>query len=222
MAEVSAPLYDSEGSAQGEIKLDPEVFGIEPNLNVLHQVVTAQLAGARSGTHKTKTRAEVSGGGAKPWRQKGTGRARHGSIRSPIWRGGGVAHGSEPRDYSQRTPKKMKRLALRSALSARAAEGNVRVIESFSWSDPKTKVAAGLLEAIGAPGKTLVVLSAADGTASLAFRNLPQVVLTEPDQVTAYHVLWAQHLVFTSQTVQAVGGQSAYEVSKSDFVKEEA
>jgi large subunit ribosomal protein L4 len=133
-----------------------------------------------------------------------------------------VAHGSEPRDYSQRTPKKMKRLAVRSALSARAAEGNVRVIESFTWSEPKTKSAVRLLEAIGASGKTLVVLSAADSAAYLAFRNLPQVAVTEPDQLTAYHVLWAQHLIFTSQTVQAVGGQSGYQVSKSDFVREEA
>jgi large subunit ribosomal protein L4 len=131
MSDVKAPLYSSDGTSLGDIDLDPEVFGIEPNRAVLHQVITAQLAGARAGTHKTKTRAEVRGGGAKPWRQKGTGRARHGSIRSPIWRGGGVAHGPEPRDYSQRTPKKMKRLALRSALSARASEGSVMVIDSF-------------------------------------------------------------------------------------------
>src|SRR5690606_16861621 len=108
----------SDGSSAGEIALDPEVFGIEPNMAVLHQVVTAQLAAARAGTHSTKTRAEVSGGGRKPWRQKGLGRARHGSTRAPQWTGGGIAHGPKPRDYSQRTPKKMKRLALRSALSA--------------------------------------------------------------------------------------------------------
>ena len=222
MAELIAPLFAADGTSNGEVTLAPEVFGIEPNMAVLHQVVTAQLAGARAGTHKTKTRAEVAGGGAKPWRQKGTGRARHGSIRSPIWTGGGVAHGPQPRDYSQRTPKKMKKLAIRSALSVRAAEGAIRVLETFNWSEPKTKAAIALLKAIGADGKTLVVVAKTDVTAELSFRNLPQVVVAEPGQVTAYDLVWAQYLVFTSQTVQAVGGQSAYEVSKSDFVKEEA
>ncbi len=221
MSDLTAPLFDSQGAALGDVALDPEVFGIEPNRDVLHQVITAQLAGARLGTHKTKTRAEVRGGGAKPWRQKGTGRARHGSIRSPIWRGGGVAHGPEPRDYGQRTPKKMKRLALRSALSARASEESVLVIDSFAWTEPRTKDASALLAAIGASGKTLLVVSPADVTAQLAFRNLPQVVISEPGHVTAYDVLWAAHLVFTSQTVGQVAGQAAYEVSKSDFVKEE-
>ncbi|MDP3984735.1 MAG: 50S ribosomal protein L4 [Acidimicrobiia bacterium] len=221
MADLTAPLFSSDGTAKGEVKLDPEVFGIEPNLAVLHQVVTAQLAGARAGTHKTKTRAEASGGGAKPWRQKGTGRARHGSSRSPIWRGGGVAHGPEPRDYGQRTPKKMKRLAVRSALSARVAEEAVKVIESFAWSEPKTSAAVDLLEAVGADGKTLVILFPTDTAALLSFRNLPQVLISQPDQVTAYDVVWAQHVLFTAQTVQSVGGQSAYDVSKSDFVKED-
>lgn len=222
MSDVNALLFNSEGGSLGEIALDPEVFGIEPNRDVLHQVITAQLAGARLGTHKTKTRAEVRGGGAKPWRQKGTGRARHGSIRSPIWRGGGVAHGPEPRDYGQRTPKKMKRLALRSALSARASEESVLVIDSFTWNEPRTKNATALLAAVGATGKTLVVLSPSDINAQLAFRNLPQVLIADPGHVTAYDVLWASHLVFTSQTVKQVAGQSAYEVSKSDFVKEDS
>ncbi len=222
MADLAAPLFASDGSPQGEVKLDPAIFGIEPNLAVLHQVVTAQLAGARSGTHKTKTRAEVSGGGAKPWRQKGTGRARHGSNRSPIWKGGGVAHGPQPRDYSQRTPKKMKRLALLSALSIRASEGSIRVIESLGWPEPKTKTAAGLLAAIGTGGKTLVVLADTDLVAHRSFRNLPDVVVSGPTQVTAYDLMWAQHLVFTAQTVSAMGGTSTYDVSKSDFVKEEA
>ena len=222
MSDVKAPLYNSDGASVGEIDLDPEVFGIEPNRAVLHQVITAQLAGARAGTHKTKTRAEVRGGGAKPWRQKGTGRARHGSSRSPIWRGGGVAHGPEPRDYSQRTPKKMKRLALRSALSARASEGSVIVIDSFAWGTPRTKDATSLMAAIGASGKTLLVVTPADVTPQLSFRNLPDVLIAEPGQVTAYDVLWARQILFTSQTVRQVAGQSAFEVSKSDFVKEEA
>src|SRR5919106_6110610 len=159
MADLKAPLFKLDGSSGGEIKLDAEVFGIEPNMSVLHQVVTAQLAAARAGTASTKTRAQVRGGGRKPWRQKGLGRARHGSIRSPIWVGGGIAHGPQPRDYAQRTPKKMKRLALRSALSARAAESAIKVVEDIDWSAPKTKQALNLLDAIDAKGKTLVVLT---------------------------------------------------------------
>lgn len=219
-AEVQAASFSSDGTSLGEVSLNPEVFGIEPNLAVLHQVISAQLAGARAGTHKVKTRAEVRGGGRKPWRQKGTGRARHGSSRSPIWRGGGVAHGPEPRDYSQRTPKKMKQLALRSALSTRAAEEAIKVVDSFEWSTPRTKDAVSLLSAMGIEGKALVVLPRIDETAALAFRNLPQVVIAEPAQLTAYDVVWASQVVFTSQTVNAVGGGGAYDISKSDFVRE--
>lgn len=220
-AEVTAPLFSSDGLRLGEVKLDPEIFGIEPNLAVLHQVVTAQLAGARAGTHKTKKRSEVRGGGAKPWRQKGTGRARAGSIRAPQWRGGGVAHGPEPRDYSQRTPKKMRRLALLSALSARAAENAVMVVEAFDWTAPKTRDAVALLAAVGAAGKTLLVLNSLDEVAGVAFRNLPQVVISEPGHLTAYDVLWARNVIFTTQTVgSAGGGGHAYDVSKSDFVRE--
>lgn len=221
MAEVKAPLFTSDGSPKGDVVLDAEVFGIEPNMAVLHQVVTAQLAGARSGTASTKTRAEVRGGGRKPWRQKGLGRARHGSIRSPQWVGGGVAHGPKPRDFSQRTPKKMKRLALRSALSARASEAAVKVVDEFDWASPKTKQAVSLLGKIGVSGKTLVVLSHRDGVAGRSFRNLPDVVLAEPNQVTAYDVLWADQLVFTSHTVGAVGRSNPYQVGEDDFVKED-
>jgi large subunit ribosomal protein L4 len=221
MADVKAPLYTSDGTSKGDIKLDAEVFGIEPNLPVLHQVITAQLAAKRSGTASTKTRAEVRGGGRKPWRQKGLGRARQGSIRAPHWVGGGVAHGPKPRDFTQRTPKKMKRLALRSALSARASEEAVLVIEDLDWSAPKTKQAVTLLEAIGAGGKSLVVLVKLDGTAGRSFRNLPDVHLCEPGHLTPYDVLWADQVIFTSHTVGSVGRSSSYEVSDSDFVKDE-
>ena len=220
MVDVMAPLFSADGTAQGEVKLDAEIFGIEPNLAVLHQVITAQLAGARSGTASTKTRGEVRGGGRKPWRQKGLGRARQGSIRAPHWVGGGVAHGPKPRDYSQRTPKKMKRLALRSALSARASEDAVKVIDDFDWAAPKTKQAVSLLKAIGAGGKALVVLSQLDGVAGRSFRNLPDVILAEPGHLTPYDVLWADQVVFTTHTVGSVGRSSSYEVSESDFVKE--
>jgi large subunit ribosomal protein L4 len=220
MAALKAPAFSATGSATGEVDLNSEVFGIEPNQALMHQVVTAQLAGARAGTHKTKSRAEVRGGGAKPWRQKGTGRARHGSIRSPIWRGGGVAHGPTPRDYSQRTPKKMKRLALYSALSVRAAESAIRVIDAFDWESPRTKEALGLLDAVEAGGKTLVVLGRNDEVARRAFRNLPRVWITSPEQLGAYDVLWASQVIFTRQTLDIVNGGGAYDVSKGDFVRE--
>jgi large subunit ribosomal protein L4 len=221
MADIKAPLYKADGAASGDIKLDPEVFGIEPNMDVLHQVVTAQLAAARGGNAATKTRSQVRGGGRKPWRQKGLGRARHGSIRSPIWVGGGVSHGPSPRDYTQRTPKKMKRLALRSALSARASEEAIRVVEDIDWSAPKTKQATTLLQAMDSAGKTLVVLTKLDGSAAKSFRNLPEVRLVEPGHLTAYDVLWSDQVVFTSHTVGSVGRSSRYEVSESDFVKED-
>jgi large subunit ribosomal protein L4 len=220
VADIKVPLFKADGATSGDIKLDEEVFGIEPNLHVLHQVVTAQLAAARSGTASTKTRSQVRGGGRKPWRQKGLGRARHGSIRSPQWMGGGVAHGPQPRDYAQRTPKKMKRLALRSALSARASESAVRVVDEIDWTAPKTKQAIALLKAMDATGKTLLVLSQLDGSAGKSFRNLPDVRLVEPGHLTAYDVLWSDQVVFTSHTIGSVGRTSTYDVSDSDFVKE--
>jgi len=142
-------VKSAAGADAGTVDVPDELFGITPNVAVMHQVVTAQLAAARSGTHSTKTRAEVSGGGAKPWRQKGTGRARQGSIRAPHWRCGGIAHGPKPRDYRQRTPKKMIRLALCSALSDRAAAGKVLVVDDWSFDAPRTKRAIEVLEALG-------------------------------------------------------------------------
>ena len=151
-------VVSPKGRKVGEVVLDDSIFGVEPNIGVMHQVVTAQLAARRAGTHSTKGRAEVAGGGSKPWRQKGTGRARPGSIRSPQWRGGGAAHGPKPRDYRQRTPKKMKRLALASALSDRARSGSVIVVDRWHFDGPRTRDAAAALDAIGATGKVLVVL----------------------------------------------------------------
>ena len=217
---LTAPLFSSDGKSKGDVTLEATVFGIEPNVPVLHQVVTAQLAAARAGTHSTKTRAEVRGGGRKPWRQKGLGRARHGSIRSPSWTGGGVAHGPKPRDYSQRTPKKMKRLALRSALSTRAAGGQIRVVEGFDWDAPKTKRATDLLAAMEVGGKVLVVLDHSDDVAFLSLRNLENVVIN--DQLNPYDVLWADTVVFTAHTLGAATGSSDYSVGEEDFVKESA
>ena len=218
-SKVTAPLFTADGSAKGDVTLDPAFFAIEPNVPVMHQVVTAQLAAARAGTHSTKTRSEVRGGGRKPWRQKGLGRARHGSIRSPIWVGGGVAHGPKPRDYSQRTPKKMRQLAVRSALSSRAGEGQVRVVEDLAWSEPKTKKAVDLLEKLGVGTKVLVVLTQTDEAAYLSLRNLPAVVVS--DQVNTYDVIWADTVVFTSETLDRMTGAGGYDVSESDFVKDE-
>lgn len=218
---VTAALYTSAGEAAGEVVLDPAVFGIEPNVAVMHQVVTAQLAAARSGTADTKTRGEVRGGGRKPWRQKGLGRARQGSIRAPQFRGGGAVFGPHPRSYRQRTPKKMRRLALRSALSARAAEGQVKVVESFDWAEPKTKQAVALLAAMGVSGKALVVLGKGDEVVARSLANLPQVVLTETGRLATYDVLWADTLIFTRETVGAAGGPARFEVAGDDFVREE-
>jgi large subunit ribosomal protein L4 len=202
------------------VTLDPAVFGIEPNVAVMHQVVTAQLAAARSGSANTKTRGEVRGGGRKPWRQKGLGRARHGSIRSPQWRGGGTVFGPKPRDYSQRTPKKMRRLALHSALSARAAEGRIVVVDSFDWEAPKTKAAVALLDAMGVVGKTLFVIGPGDGVAEASVRNLPAARVLGIGQLNTYDALWAESIVFTDETIGMVGA-GGFEVAADDFVPED-
>lgn len=198
---LDVTMKSPSGSDAGKAELLGDVFGIEPNLAVMHQVVTAQLAARRAGTHSTKTRREVRGGGAKPWRQKGTGRARAGSSNSPIWRGGGIAHGPRPRDYSQRTPKKMIRLALRSALSDRAAEGKVIVVDAWSFDAPKTKDAIAALSAIGAEGKILMVLGAGDEAAFKSFRNLPNVHCVVAGELNTYDVLDSDVVVFTEATL---------------------
>jgi large subunit ribosomal protein L4 len=167
-------MKKADGGSGASIDLPDEIFGIEPNVAVMHQVVTAQLAAKRAGTHSTKTRSEVRGGGAKPWRQKGTGRARQGSIRSPQWRGGGVAHGPHPRDYSQRTPKKMIRLALRSALSDRAAEGKLIVVDDWGVSEPKTKSGVKLLVDLGLRNIPKATSKSDAGTSDTATDAKPQ------------------------------------------------
>jgi large subunit ribosomal protein L4 len=194
-------VKSQKGTDSGSVELDDTVFGIEPNVAVMHQVVTAQLAARRAGSHNTKTRAEVRGGGAKPWKQKGTGRARQGSIRSPQWTGGGVAFGPKPRDYSQRTPKKMIRLALRSALSDRAAEGKVIVIDEWQFDAPRTRDAVAALDALGIDGRALIVLGPDDVNAAKSFRNLPEAQILEVTELNAYDVLANDYVVFTKATV---------------------
>lgn len=198
---VSVNVKTIAGGDAGALELDDETFGIVPNVAVMHQVVTAQLAAARSGTHSTKTRSEVRGGGAKPWKQKGTGRARQGSIRAPHWRGGGVAHGPKPRDYSQRTNKKMIKLALRSALSDRASEGKVVVVDAWNFDAPRTKSAKSALAALGVDGRVLLVVARTDELAVRSFRNLPEVHLLPADQLNTYDVLCSDYVVFTRDTL---------------------
>lgn len=192
------------GADAGSIELDATTFGIEPNVPVMHQVVTAQLAARRSGTQSTKTRAEVSGGGAKPWKQKGTGRARAGSTRSPNWIGGGVALGPKPRSYAQRTPKKMIKLALRSALSDRAAEGKVVVVDDWGFDTPSTKGAIAALAALGIEGKVLLVLDRGDVATWKSFRNLGHVHIIETAELNTYDVLVSDFVVFTKSTLPNV------------------
>jgi large subunit ribosomal protein L4 len=200
--------------------LDASTFGIEPNKAVMHQVVTAQLAARRSGTQSTKTRAEVRGGGAKPWRQKGTGRARHGSIRSPQWRGGGVALGPKPRDYSQRTPKKMVRLAVRSALSDRASSGRVVVVGEWGFEAPKTQEAVTALDALGTEGRVLIVAERTDVNTWRSFANLGRVHVLSPGELNAYDVLVSDWVIFTKRTLPGSTLSSAVgadEVDGSDM-----
>lgn len=199
-----ADLYDLDGEVVGDVELDPAVFDVEPNEAVMHQVVTAQLAAARSGTASTKTRSEVRGGGAKPWRQKGTGRARQGSIRAPQWTGGGVVFGPKPRDYSERTPKRMKRLALRSALSNRARTDRVRVVEAWTFESPSTKRAVGILDALGLAGRALIVIDNWDDDEITvkSFRNLQSVHIVPGDQVSTYDVLRSDWVVFAKSSLE--------------------
>ena len=194
-------LRTQDGGTAGTITLDDEMFGIEPNLAVLHQVVTAQLAARRSGSANTKTRAEVRVGGAKPYRQKGTGRARQGSIRAPQFTGGGVVHGPKPRSFRKKVNKKMNRLALCSALSDRAQSERVVVVDEWRFEVPKTKEALLALENLSLDGKVMMVVSGDDNTAIRSFRNLPSVQIVEAEELNAYDILCSDWLVFTTETL---------------------
>jgi large subunit ribosomal protein L4 len=200
---ASAKVIDATGAVTAERELAGELFGGPVNTAVLHQVVTAQLAAARSGTASTKTRSEVRGGGDKPWRQKGTGRARHGSIRSPMWVGGGIVFGPKPRDHSVRLPKKMRRAALRSALTSKVEEGAVWVLDGFD--EAKAKAAAACLRTAGISGRVLVVLDPEDAQATTvdrAFRNLAGVAFSLYGSLAAYDVLVADAVIFTSSALE--------------------
>ncbi|MFT6289789.1 MAG: large subunit ribosomal protein L4 [Ilumatobacter sp.] len=199
MAELT--LKNAAGKDAGKVELDAAVFGLEPNVPVMHQVVTAQLAARRSGTQSTKTRSEVRGGGRKPYAQKGTGNARQGSIRAPQFTGGGIALGPKPRKYNQKTPKKMVKLATRSALSDRANENQVVVVDSWNFDSPKTKNAKQALDALNLAGNVLVVLTTDDANAFLSFRNIPNVQVINAAELNAYDILCSDWVVFTKDSL---------------------
>ncbi|MFG1926268.1 50S ribosomal protein L4 [Cryptosporangium sp. NPDC048952] len=191
-------IVDAGGTKTGTADLPAEIFDVTTNIPLIHQVVVAQQAAARQGTHKTKTRAEVSGGGAKPYKQKGTGRARQGSTRAPQFTGGGVVHGPQPRDYSQRTPKKMKAAALRGALSDRARGGRVHVLDGLVSGDvPSTKDAVKALANVSTSRHVLVVVARGDRNSWLSVRNVAEVHVLAPDQLNTYDVLISDDVVFT-------------------------
>lgn len=193
-----------DGKKDGSVELPAALFDVEPNIALMHQVVTAQLAAARQGTHATKTRGQVSGGGKKPYRQKGTGRARQGSTRAPQFTGGGTVHGPQPRDYSQRTPKKMIAAALRSALSDRARNERIHAItELVAGQNPSTKSAKSFLSSLTDNKKVLVVIGRSDVVGAKSVRNLPGVHVISPDQLNTYDVLNADDLVFSVEALNA-------------------
>jgi len=200
---TTVDLKNASGTSAGTVDLPADVFDVQTNVPLIHQVVVAQLAAARQGTHSTKTRGEVRGGGRKPYRQKGTGRARQGSTRAPQFAGGGTVHGPKPRDYAQRTPKKMKAAALRGALSDRARHDRIHVLTSVVEGDkPSTKAAAGLLGELTERKNLLVVLGRDEQTALLSVRNLADVHVLFADQLNTYDVLCADDLVFTQAALE--------------------
>jgi len=196
---LSVDVLDASGKKTSAVDLPGEIFGVQVNVPLIHQVVVAQLAAARQGTHATKTRGLVSGGGRKPWRQKGTGRARQGSIRAPQFVGGGVVHGPQPRDYAQRTPKKMKAAALRGALSDRARYGRIHVLEALVAGDtPSTKAALEALANVTSRKNILWCLERSDAVVAKSLRNVDIVSFVAPDQLNTYDVLVSDDVVFTS------------------------
>ena len=197
-------VHTPGGKKDGAVELPAELFDVEPNIALMHQVVTAQLAAKRQGTHATKTRGEVSGGGKKPYRQKGTGRARQGSTRAPQYTGGGTVHGPKPRDYSQRTPKKMIAAALRGALSDRARNDRIHAVtEVVSGQTPSTKSAKTFLASISENRKLLLVIGRTDEVGARSVRNLPGVHVISPDQLNTYDVLNADDVVFSVEALNA-------------------
>ena len=222
---TTVDVLDQTGKKSGSLELPAEVFDVVTNVPLMHQVVVAQLAAARQGTHKTKGRGEVSGAGRKPFKQKGTGRARQGSIRAPQYRGGGITHGPHPRDYDQRTPKKMKAAALRGALSDRARNGNIHVLSSVVEGDsPSTKQALAAINSVSTAKNILVVVDRTDFVSWKSLRNVDAIHLLAVDQLNTYDVLKSDDVVFTKAALEALvagpaRGKSAKAVAGSNEVE---
>jgi large subunit ribosomal protein L4 len=197
-------LLNQSGSQVGEVELNDSVFGIEPNEHVVFEAVMMQRASLRQGTHKVKTRSEVRGGGRKPWRQKGTGRARQGSIRSPQWRGGGTVFGPVPRSYSYKLPKKVRRLALKSALSSKVAEQNILVLEALSFDAPKTKEFVTVLKNLSVDSKALIVTDGLNENVALSARNIPGVTVVEANGINVLDLLGHEKVIMTKAAVEKV------------------
>lgn len=197
-------LYNQSGSQVGEIELNDSVFGIEPNNHVLFEAVIMQRASLRQGNHKTKVRSEISGGGRKPWKQKGTGRARQGSIRSPQWRGGGTVFGPVPRSYSYKLPKKVRRLAIKSALSSKVLEENILVLDTLAFEAPKTKEFTAVLKGLSVDSKALIVTANLDENVALSARNIPGVTVVTANGVNVLDVLNHDKLIMTKAAVEKV------------------
>jgi large subunit ribosomal protein L4 len=197
-------LLNQTGSNVGEIELNDSVFGIEPNQHVLFEAVIMQRASLRQGTHKVKNRSEVAGGGRKPWRQKGTGRARQGSIRSPQWRGGGIVFGPTPRSYAYKLPKKVRRLAIKSALSSKVIDNNIVVLEDLAFNAPKTKEMTAVLKGLSVEKKALIVTADNNENVALSARNIPGVTVVTANGVNVLDVLNHEKLIMTKEAVQKV------------------
>lgn len=218
---TSVTVKTPAGSSAGTVELPAEIFDAQVNVGLLHQVVVAQLAAARQGTHQAKRRGEVSGSGKKPFKQKGTGRARQGSIRAPQYRGGGVVHGPKPRDYEQRTPKKMKSAALRGALSDRARSGNVHVLSAIVEGEtPNTKSALAAINSISTAKHILVVVDRSDLVSWMSLRNVEAIHLVAVDQLNTYDVLVSDDVIFTKAAIEVLAngparGKSAKAVASS-------
>ena len=206
---TTVDVFDAKGMRAAKRELDAGVFEAPVNVPLMHQVVVAGMAGLRAGTHKVKTRGEVRGGGKKPWRQKGTGRARQGSIRSPQWSGGGVAHGPVPRDHNLRVNKKMKRGALRAALTDALQSGKLAVVTDLPFDAPKTKDAVGLLDALELEGRVLLILPepTSSSAVELSFRNLPRVKIAYAGGLGVYDLLLADRVLLTTAALDVVEGK---------------
>jgi large subunit ribosomal protein L4 len=198
------PIHNTAGETVGEIELREDIFGVPISVPVMHQALVRQQANARLGTHKTKTRSEVSGGGRKPWRQKGTGRARHGSTREPQWRGGGIAHGPRPRGYHQKMPRKMRRLAYRSALSVKAREGQIIVLEDLQMPAPKTREMASILEALAVDSSALILLPEKNANVEKSVNNLPNVKTLRANYLNIRDLLGYDYLLMPLGALEVI------------------